>query len=207
MRLFSYIVARDYGFAPNPFYGYCTLATCMPLIRARASVSDWIIGTGAKTKYNLSGHLIYAMKVNEILDFNAYWNDSRFQDKRPIVNGSLKQLYGDNIYHKENGAWVQENSHHSLSTGKTNQDNVSHDTSENRLLIAQQFVYFGNRAPVIPGKFRPFKQEGKDICCHGRGYHTGSSQFASEFESWLNAQGLWGIQGIPLEFNRHNRIL
>ncbi|MFH1865797.1 MAG: hypothetical protein ABIK85_07930, partial [Candidatus Eisenbacteria bacterium] len=38
MRLFSYIVARDYGFAPNPFCGVCTLATCKPKIRESASV-------------------------------------------------------------------------------------------------------------------------------------------------------------------------
>ena len=32
MKLYSYIVARDFGFAPNPFYGFCTLATCKPKI-------------------------------------------------------------------------------------------------------------------------------------------------------------------------------
>jgi hypothetical protein len=57
MRLFSYVVARDYGFAPNPFHRHCTLATCKPGIRARAAVGDWVIGTGAKTKYRLEGHL------------------------------------------------------------------------------------------------------------------------------------------------------
>src|SRR5712671_5339411 len=33
MRLYSYVVARDFGFAPNPFFGVCTLATCKPDIR------------------------------------------------------------------------------------------------------------------------------------------------------------------------------
>ena len=28
MSLFSYVVARDTGFAPNPSGGYCTLANC-----------------------------------------------------------------------------------------------------------------------------------------------------------------------------------
>lgn len=44
LKLYSYVVARDFGFAPNPFHGYCTLATCKPDIRATASVGDWVIG-------------------------------------------------------------------------------------------------------------------------------------------------------------------
>ena len=67
MKLFTYIVARDYGFAPNPFHGSCTLATCKPQIRSSASIGDWVVGTGAKTTYDLAGHLIYAMKVDEVL--------------------------------------------------------------------------------------------------------------------------------------------
>lgn len=40
MKLFSYVVAREYGFAPNPFFGWCTLATCKPKIRVTAEVGD-----------------------------------------------------------------------------------------------------------------------------------------------------------------------
>lgn len=35
MTLYSYVVAHDFGFAPNPFDGLCTLATCKPDIRKR----------------------------------------------------------------------------------------------------------------------------------------------------------------------------
>ena len=66
-RLYSYIIARDYGFAPNPFYGFCTLATCKPNIRKSASVGDWVIGTGTKKK-NRDGHLVFAMRVTEVTD-------------------------------------------------------------------------------------------------------------------------------------------
>lgn len=31
--LFSYVVETDSGFAPNPFFGVCTLARCKPSIR------------------------------------------------------------------------------------------------------------------------------------------------------------------------------
>jgi hypothetical protein len=40
-------VARDYGFAPNPFFGVCTLATCKPKIRKAAAIGDWVVGTGS----------------------------------------------------------------------------------------------------------------------------------------------------------------
>ena len=32
-RVYMYVVDRDFGFAPNPFHGVRTLATCKPPIR------------------------------------------------------------------------------------------------------------------------------------------------------------------------------
>ena len=205
MRLFSYIVARDYGFAPNPFYGMCTLATCKPRIRASAKIGDWIVGTGAKTKYGLSGRLLYAMKVDEVLTFDEYWADPRFLPKRPVLNGSLKQVYGDNIYRRSHGKWCQANSHHSLPGGRRNPRNIDRDTSVDRLILAHKFVYFGRAAPLLPQRFRPFKATGEDICCPGQGHRVMSHQIGAAFEKWLDRQGRWGVQGMPLEFDRHER--
>lgn len=204
MRLFSYVVARDFGFAPNPFHGYCTLATCKPVIRSGAAVGDWVVGTGAK-KYDLAVHLVYAMEVEEIMDYDAYWNDPRFQAKKPVLNGSLKQVYGDNIYHRVGSRWVQANSHHSLARGKPNPRNVAHDTSVNRLLVASRFVYFGSIAPTIPKRFRPYRPTAEDICCSGRGHRKTSHELAAAFERWLVSLRKWGVQGLPLEFAAHER--
>jgi hypothetical protein len=105
VRLYSYVVARDYGFAPNPFYGFCTLATCKPNIRKTAQVGDWVIGTGSKSKAR-DGQLVYAMRVSETMTFDEYWADPRFASKRPSLVGSLKQAFGDNIYHRTaDGGW------------------------------------------------------------------------------------------------------
>lgn len=209
MRLYSYIVARDYGFAPNPFHGYCTLATCKPRIRAKAMVGDWIVGTGAKTKYNLAGHLIYAMKVTEILNYDAYWNDPRFLCKRPVLNGSLKLIYGDNIYHQNGHQWVQTNSHHSLKSGEPNPRNIARDTTADRLLVSTEFIYWGCAAPPIPNLFRSFRKTSaatsEDICCRRQGHKVRSEELAVALEQWVASTGRWGIQGLPLEFGAHQR--
>ena len=50
--LFSYVVDRDLGFAPNPYGGFCTLAHCKFSISGKkkivelAKIGDWIAGTG-----------------------------------------------------------------------------------------------------------------------------------------------------------------
>ena len=206
MRLFTYIVARDFGFAPNPFYGCCTLATCKPQIRSSASIGDWIVGTGAKGRYDLAGHLIYAMKVDQAMDFDSYWNHPGFVGKRPVINGSLKQLYGDNIYHRRGCQWIQADSHHSFDGGRPNPRNIEHDTRIDRLLIARTFVYYGSTAPRIPEYFRPYQPTGEDLCCIGRGRRVESNELATAFESWLDNRGEWGLQGMPLEFDAHKRI-
>jgi hypothetical protein len=140
-RGFSYIITRDFGFAPNPFHGVLTLATCKPRIRKAAHIGDYLIGNSNK---NTGNKLIYMAKVDEILTFDEYWNDIRFMCKKPTMNGSYKTLYGDNIYHKENGEWIQANSHHSLENGLVNHANLDKDTgTTDHLLICREFFYLG----------------------------------------------------------------
>lgn len=204
MKLYSYVVARDFGFAPNPFFGYCTLATCKPIIRKHASVGDWIVGTGAKVAYGYSGRLIYAMQVSEVLDFDKYWNDTRFIQKRPCLTGSLQVLYGDNIYHRDGKHWIQADSHHSLEKGRLNRANLDWDTSVDRLLISNRFVYWGRSAPEIPKLFRNFGKERYDVCA-GRGHRVFENELPTAFATWIEAMGKWGVQDEPLEFAKHQR--
>lgn len=78
-RLFSYVVRYDSGFAPNPFYGSCTLATCKPDIRRSAQPKDWVVGTGSADRWRDRGtRLVHAMKVGEAMDFRSFWDDPRF---------------------------------------------------------------------------------------------------------------------------------
>jgi hypothetical protein len=199
MRLYSYIVARDYGFAPNPFHGVCTLATCKPQIRGAAQVGDWVVGTGSKTE-GLEGRFVFVMQVNETLTFDEYWVDPRFTVKRPNLNASLKHAYGDNIYHSDadvEEGWRQEDSHHSLPCGVTNPKNVATDTSKPRVLVATRFAYCGGSGPEVPAELRNVK--GIDLCCATHGHKTRmfTDDFIDAFEKWFVERGESGYLGRP----------
>ena len=201
MKLYSYVVARDYGFAPNPFYGSCTLATCKPGIREQAQLEDWIVGTGSKS-YALDGRLVYAFKVDQILTFDQYWTDVRFIAKRPNLTGSLKQAFGDNIYHRRPNTrkWLQENSHHSLPNGRPNPHNVEHDTKADRVLIGTEYVYFGGEGPRIPKRFRGY--QGFDVCCQHPGYKCNfPDDLVASFIAWIQSRGVQGYQSRPAEWD------
>ncbi|VTZ23755.1 conserved hypothetical protein [Methylocella tundrae] len=146
-----YVVARDFGFAPNPFHGVCTLATCKPIIRRTAKVGDWVIGMGG-SKLSAVGRCIFAMQITEAMSFDAYWAAPAYQAKRPVRNGSRKTIVGDNIYHRTVGSdhWQQEDSHHSQPDGTPDQYNIQNDTQTDRILISDHFWYFGNVAPIVP---------------------------------------------------------
>lgn len=151
-RVWTYIVDHDLGFAPNPFHRICTLAACKPKIRRYAKRGDIVIGTGSKPNGN-QGRLIYWMRVDDILTFDEYWKDPRFQRKKPIMRGSLVQRYGDNVYHREEGEreFTQEDSFHSQPGGVANEENVETDTgfTEN-VLIGNDYAYWGGDGPLIP---------------------------------------------------------
>src|SRR4030042_1631710 len=100
MKLYSYVVQKDSGLAPNPFWGYCTLAVCTPNhMGIKAQKGDWIIGTTTVSRGN---KLVYAMQISEVLSFANYYTDARFGKKKPIVYGSWRERCGDNIYYKDN---------------------------------------------------------------------------------------------------------
>src|SRR5579884_3196014 len=127
MRVFAYKIARDYGFAPNPFHGLCTLATCKPQIRTSAKTGDIIVGCGC-TGNSLADKVICILRVSGKWTFQDYWDNPRFAIKRPFFNGNLCRAYGDNIYHRDDqGRWIQEKSHHSFADGAINDRNLLTD--------------------------------------------------------------------------------
>jgi len=149
--VYVYAVSYDLGFAPNPFGELCSLACCKPKIREKAVHGDWIIGlTGVKIKPAM--RCVFAMIVTRDTSFDDYWANPVFATRRPVRNGTPKKQVGDNIYHRDKpgSPWVQEDSVHSQVDGTQCLLNTAHDTRINRVLLSDQFVYFGALAPPVP---------------------------------------------------------
>lgn len=202
MSIYSYVVRYDSGFAPNPFYEFCTLATCKPKIRRHAKVGDWIVGGGSGDRsVGRAGHLVYAMRVSETLSFDAYDVDPRFTRKKPYRTGSRKQSCGDNIYFRSKvpGPWSQRDSFHSLPDGSANAKHVGRDTSVNQILVGSDFIYFGGAGPIVPANLKD--PRGRHLVHKGVGQSRfDDTELIRQFEDWVRTLGDMGYRGSPYEW-------
>jgi len=199
--LFSYVVRYDSGFAPNPFHGCCTLATCKPEIRKQASVGDWVVGTGsADAKIRRGGHLVHAMKVTAVLSTRCYWHDPRFEAKKPNQYHSWVSASGDNIYEPLGPLqWRQLDSYHSQPDGTPNQHHVRRDTRVERVLVSEDYVYFGGQGPKVPEQFQRGANMG--LVHAGPGYRRiHEDNVIDSFEGWVRSLGVTGYQGRPWDW-------
>lgn len=202
-RLYRYVVDHDRGFAPNPFFGVCTLACCKPRIRKTAEKGDVIVGYGPK-KYQLDGQIIYWMIVDEVTNFEKYWHDSRFRKKRPQMGGSLSLCFGDNIYHRcdSNDSWIQEVSFHSDSKSLVGLGNLQRDTERtDRVLIGQEYAYWGGSGPRPPGKFKSLVKTGI-----GETYNVEDETLKFEFFDWLRSMPDRGFRHAPADWEHDKKL-
>lgn len=194
-RVYSYKLSRDYGFAPNPFHGICTLATCKPQIRKGAQVGDIVIGCGSK-ELKMLGKIIFAMRISEKMTFQQYWDDPRFAVKKANFLSSNAAAYGDNIYHIGDDGWIQEDSHHSYDGGVVNPDNLKRDVGSDNVLVGMDFIYWGSNAPVMPANLRDL--DGDDLFPNGRNLRSiFSEKFRAEVVAWFDSLPDRGNLGRP----------
>jgi hypothetical protein len=177
-RLFTYTIPIDDGAAPNPFRGMCSLAICKPGIRRTARNGDWIAGLGSKhTQHSgdLSGRLVYAMHVDEVVSLEDY--DKRAPTDWPhrIPNADsadLSERLGDCIYDFSSGTPVQRASVHG-------QANVKTDLSGKNVLVSRDFYYFGSQAIPLPDDLL-------SICHQTQGHKSNSNAaYFKQFVIWL----------------------
>ncbi len=191
IRLFSYKMTDDTGFAPNPFHGLCTLATCKADIRLKKRKGDWIAGF---TSGDLNGdpvgeeRLVYLMHVSNKIGLDAYYRDPAYAAKIPAdrrSNGFI-DLAGDNIYFLEGGRMKQvKNVHHG-------EGNLDDDTSGEFVLIAEDFCYFGSKPLVIDRSLRPTVPLGQA----GNGWRTHDGARAKAFIDHVKTYGR-GVHAAP----------
>lgn len=148
--LYSYKMVVDSGFAPNPFYGYLTLATCKPYIRMTKKEGDYIAGfTSAKLEKKYSSgfeKLIYIMKVTQKMSYAEYHEDPKFKKKIPSEK-SPRSRAGDNIYKLKNSCYVQLGTRNHANAG-----DIRIDMQCREVLISNQFFYFGSK-PISIDRF------------------------------------------------------
>jgi hypothetical protein len=165
MTLYSYIVTHDTGFAPNPFFGVCTLACCKPKIRSKVQKRKereedcWIVGLTPKKDGN---RIVYFTRVDEVIGFDEYWE--KYKRKRPN-KGSLKEKNGDNIYvpkadvaGRDGENWEKYTQIFPSVHSKPNDEDLErkkHDLKgENVLVSKKTFVYFGSEAKDLNGPLK-----------------------------------------------------
>lgn len=201
--LFRYIVDHDMGFAPNPFFGACTLACCKPRIRNKAKAGDVIVGYGG-CKGGNRGRIVYWMVVDEITDFERYWCDPRFEMKRPQFGKSLALTFGDNIYHRcsETGEWIQEKSFHSDDNSFVGLGNLKHDTGRSeKVLIGREFTYWGGVGPFPPEEFAELMEPGvREV------HKIKDRALADAFIDWLKNVPGRGFRFEPAMWSRDKKI-
>ena len=202
MNLFSYKLEHDYGLAPNPFGGIMSLAVCKSDIRKNKnlSVGDLIVGTGSKSLGNLN-HLIYAMQIEQLISFDEYWDNPEYEFKKPVMTGSLVQMYGDNFYHTDpiSKKPIQEASAHAHPDPVKRKKHIERDTSGKLVPLSRRFYYFGENAPEIPANLR-------EVCCKGRDFQYAKipEEIKTGFIQWLELNYKPGIYGDPCDWKRYN---
>jgi hypothetical protein len=192
-KLYSYVVTFDAGFAPNPFWGYCTLACCKPGIRRMAQKGDWVVGL---TRKKVGNKVVFAMRLTvKPLTFEQYFSDKRFKTKRPNLRSSDPRRWcGDNIYRpRGKGRFDQIPSFHSnpkdCSEDKEEKDK---DLRGEAVLISRDFYYFGSHPRRLPPNLRPLVV--------GRGYRCRfSDKTIKSFETFIRKRP-GGIHANPSDY-------
>jgi hypothetical protein len=189
MRLCSYVVVHDYGFAPNPFHGYCTLAACTPNHQGlRITAGDWLLGNSTAATGN---HLIYAMRVTEAMDFDDYFREPRFTAKKARREGWQNQC-GDNIYYRDGiGRWRQ-----ALAFYHTEAGRLEKDTVHPRVFISDFFFYFGGQAAAVPAEFGSLLRTRQGLSLQSRFWNRGrfrrvADQHLLSRPPWAAARQSW----------------
>lgn len=185
MRLFSYKLSHDAGFAPNPFWGALTVATCKPGFRRSKRAGDWIAGF---TSGQLCGDgvgkekLVFLMKIDEKISIADYFRDRRFKRKIPDMS-ARKEIYraGDNIYRPLCPHPTTANEFEQLRNPNHNDKNKTHDLSGENVLIGTEFMYFGRNALTIPPHLRPDVPKGQSAY----GAETGDVERARKFIKYV----------------------
>jgi hypothetical protein len=84
MNVWTYVIRVDKGGAPNLEAPSTTLTVCKPRIRKAAKCGDLVLAFNGKALNPAEPDSVrWAGVVSEVIPLKDYWNDSRFEGKKP----------------------------------------------------------------------------------------------------------------------------
>ena len=184
VTLCTYVLTNDTGLAPNPFWGWCTLAVCTPNRQgARLSKGNWIAGFLSRSR---SHRLLYVMEVESRIHMQDYFRDPRFKMKKPNLRGNWQERCGDNFYsQRPDGSWHQHRNRFHIG-----REYLAKDTRKPYAFISRRYWYFGRNAIKVPGEFDPLIGGRGIRVCHPAG-------IPEKFTQWAASEFAPGIHGLP----------
>ena len=175
MRIHTYVIATDAGSAPNYDPPFTTLAVCKPRIRRKANVGELVLAFAGKSVNPYEPHsVVWAGVVAEKFTFADYWNDKRFQAKKPD-----RCTRPDNFYRPtpDGGLmWVENPVHGPEAT--------RHDTDGLYVLAFNPSWRFGANGPPLPTELGLRMTHGR----RGERLADVSDTEWRRLETWLNQQ-------------------
>lgn len=162
MKMFTYKLTHDTGFAPNPFGKALTLATCKPGMRKKRKVGEWVAGFSSvelstiakKTGVHISPDaIIYIGQISKVLSLGEYFDDPQFADKKPPENSNedLIACCGDNMYRElPKGAGEGPQYEKITNIYHCDRSQIERDIAGKNVLIFDRFTYLGRKAQPLP---------------------------------------------------------
>jgi len=147
----------------------------------RLKKGNWLIGHSPKED---GRRLVYTMLISEVLSMDQYFQDDRFECKKPKPSGTPEEQCGDNIYYKYTDQWKR-----LPSRFHNHCDNFIQDI-DRKVFVAECFYYFGCRRLTIPDDL-------EGVIQHRQGVHYTTDHLADHFVAWLKAHFKPGILGMP----------
>lgn len=144
MNIWTYVITVDCGSAPNYEPPATTLAICKPRIRKYAKEGEVVLAFNSVKFLPREPHSVrWAGVVSEVIPLADYWNDPRFEPKKP---GFSKRP--DNIYKRARGGELKQVKNHIHQP-----QDAERDKGGKNVLVFRKRWYFGNTVAVLPAHF------------------------------------------------------
>jgi hypothetical protein len=89
-----------------------------------------------------------------------------------------------------------------MTDGSANESNVAADTKADRVLISNDFVYWGGVGPRLAQRFLDYGTEHLTLCV-GRNHKSNfPPELVEEFVAWIRSLNEKGYVGEPLDWRR-----